>query len=73
MMNVEINACVFCGADAIASRECDECYAKDMAAVMASPEYDAEMSAWEEAMMFEAMCAEYDSRSYDEPVHFEIA
>jgi len=70
----ETHACIYCGDEtSVEDFQCTECYSKEMTRVMHTEAYDQKMNAWYEEQMLEALCAEYDSRSYDEPVHYELA
>jgi hypothetical protein len=75
MNNVnDIHTCIYCGIEcSIYDIECIECYTQEMTRVMSTEAYDQKMNAWFEEQMLEALCAEYASRSYDEPLHYEIA
>lgn len=70
----ETHACIICGDEtSIYAMECAECYSKELARVIHTEAYAEQMDAWFEQQMLDALCAEYDSRSYDEPVHYELA
>lgn len=70
----ETHACIICGDEtSIYAMECAECYSKELARVIHTEAYAEQMDAWFEQQMLDALCAEYDSRSHDEPVHYELA
>jgi len=70
----ETHACIYCGDEtSVEDFQCTECYSKELVRVMHTEEYAQQMDAWFEEQMLNALCAEYDSRSYDEPVHYELA